>query len=182
MTASADRLAKQFASLVGSATPTELQALTDMSVPLELQENEVLLQEGFESSSLFFVLDGLLAASVSKNGETIELGYIGPGQWIGEVSMLDPGPATATVAARSHSQLLSLSRKDFDRLIEEKSTLANTVIRSLCDVLIGRLRSTGTVIFDQDLRASDPTTKTTETKAWLIRMYRQLLDLGEGAK
>ena len=177
MTALTDRDAEQLASLVASATSNELRTLSWVSTSVELRENDVLVREGDESSSIFLVIDGSLSASVSEDDETIELGAIGPGQWIGEVSMLDPGPATATVMAKSNCRLLKLGREEFDVLMRQNSALANRVIRSLCSMLIDRLRTTGKLIFAEDQPAVTASAQTAKAKAWLISAYRQLLGI-----
>lgn len=170
-----EQLTEQLGSLVGTATQAELQTLCTVSSAVDLRQNEVLLEEGRESAATFFVIEGSLTASVSGNGETVVLGEIGSGQWIGEVAVLNPGPATATVVAKSDCRLLKLGIDEFEALTKENSVLANGMIRTLCAVLIERLRMTGDMVFSEGVAESKSATE----KSVLVKAYRQLLNIRE---
>lgn len=169
--------ATQFASLVGSATQDQLTELSQVLTPRTLEPREVLVREGAESSALYFVLSGTLSASLTEQDQSIELGHIGPGEWIGEVSMIDPGPATATVTAREEAHLLQLGQDEFRKLTAANSALANALLRGLCAVLIDRLRATGDVLFDP--RAADERHggEHAHPRHWFLGAYRQLLGI-----
>lgn len=172
-----NRRVEQLGSLVGAKTPAELQLLRGISTPLDLRQGDVLVEEGRESDSVFLVVEGSLRASVSEGNETVELGEIGVNEWIGEVSILSPGPATATVVASSNCRLLKLGRTGFETLAQEDAALADGVIRSLCRVLIERLRATGALVFgDGPHRHSGG--PGTGGKPWLLKVYRKLLGIG----
>lgn len=167
----------QFASLVESATQEELKELSRMLSPRVLQPREVLVREGAESDALYFVLSGRLTASLTNEDQTVELGGIGPGEWVGEVSMIDPGPATATVTAEEETHLLRLGQEEFRKLTAANSTLANALLRSLCAVLIDRLRATGVMLFEPGLPHQPPDGASAHARSWFLGAYRQLLGI-----
>jgi uncharacterized membrane protein len=63
----------------------------------------------------FYILKSgkCLVSCPDESGKEVVLATLGPGQFFGEISLLDGGPRTATVRASENSELLSLSRPDF---------------------------------------------------------------------
>jgi CRP-like cAMP-binding protein len=79
---------------------------------------------------------------VETDHRPVVLGEIGPGKWAGEVTVLDQGPATATVAAVEASTLLALSREAFEELRARHPRIAARLVQALCRDLANRLRRT----------------------------------------
>lgn len=86
-----------------------------------------LMTEGTPGSSFMVVLEG--SADVRRNGRTIA--RLGPGAFLGEISLLDPGPRTATVVATTPVTVLDLAGKDFRRIVESEPALAMRMLREL---------------------------------------------------
>jgi CRP/FNR family transcriptional regulator, cyclic AMP receptor protein len=70
------------------------------------------------------------------DGKETILTIIGPGEFFGEMSLIDDNPRSATVVAIEPCELLSIGRRDFRRCLVENSDLAMAVMR----VLVRRLR------------------------------------------
>jgi CRP-like cAMP-binding protein len=94
------------------------------------------------SDHLYFIRAGRMRVWLEAEGQPLVLGEIGPGKWVGEVTVLDHGPATATVAAVETSTLLSLSRAAFDELRARHPRIAARLVQALCRDLANRLRRT----------------------------------------
>jgi CRP-like cAMP-binding protein len=110
---------------------------------LEIQEmiaGEVLIAEGTQDGNLFIVWSGQLDASMETPSGPAPLGQIGPGAYLGELSLLDPGPATATVTAEQGCTALRLTRDNFDRLCKEHPDVAGALIDELLRSVAERLR------------------------------------------
>lgn len=93
----------------------------------------VIAREGERGIGLFLILDG--ECSVSIGGK--ERARLGPGQFFGEIALLDGGPRTATVTAITDVRLLGLTEWVFRGLITEHSSIALKTLESIA----GRLRS-----------------------------------------
>jgi CRP-like cAMP-binding protein len=78
--------------------------------------------------------EALSQAKVVQNGRTIR--RMAPGDFFGEVSLLDPGPRTATVVADTPTVCLNLAGGDFRDILAGEPTLSLKVVR----VLARRLR------------------------------------------
>jgi uncharacterized membrane protein len=69
---------------------------------------------GEQGNDFYIVKQGkCLVSCPDESGKEVELAMLGPGQFFGEISLLDGGPRTATVRTTENSEMLSLSRADF---------------------------------------------------------------------
>jgi CRP-like cAMP-binding protein len=109
-----------------------LRAISRVTGTPAFEDGATIVAEGSTGSSLFVVLDG--GASVVKGGRT--LARLGPGEFFGEISLLDPGPRTASVVADGPTRCLDLAGKDFRQFLETEPRLAVQIAA----VLARRLR------------------------------------------
>ena len=96
--------------------PAELaQSLFAKARPVSLAASETLFVAGDEGDGCYRVEEGLLKASVAAptGGERI-LAILGPGAVVGELSMIDKGPRSASVTALRDSKLSFVGRAAFD--------------------------------------------------------------------
>ena len=94
---------------------------------LEVPEGQHLADEGEYAYDLFIIRDG--TAEVIQDGQTVA--SLGPGEFFGEMGVLERAPRNATVVAKTPMTLLTLSSWDVKRL-ESKAPEA---IRELQDVI-----------------------------------------------
>lgn len=98
-----------------------------------LESGTVLTVEGQPGKQAFLIVEG--EAAVSVGGEL--LATVGPGQFVGEMSLLDHGPCSASVTAISPMRVLVMDPRSFVTLLDNAS-MARRVARSLAE----RLRTT----------------------------------------
>jgi CRP-like cAMP-binding protein len=110
----------------------ELQMIARAAKEIEHPEGHVIAREGDRGVGFFLITDG--GAAVSIGGK--KRGRLGPGDFFGEISLLDRGPRTATVTSTSPIRLLGLTAWVFRGLIEEHPSIG---IR-LLEVVARRLR------------------------------------------
>jgi CRP-like cAMP-binding protein len=92
--------------------------------------------------SLYMVLDGELTISVEENKKAIRLGQVGPGQLLGEVSVLSGELlASSTVESKTPVKLLRLRHEKFGELIATNYEIANALLKQLVAMLADRLRA-----------------------------------------
>ncbi len=92
-----------------------------------------LIRQGEVGDDLMVIVSGQVG--VERNGARMTA--LGPGDFFGEISLIDHGPRTATVTAESPSRLLVVNHRDFHALMDEFPEVAATVLLCLAD----RLRS-----------------------------------------
>ena len=92
---------------------------------------ETIIAEGAHGDTAFLVVSGLVEVSVSKGGKTKTLGTLGPGETFGEMSLLDPGPRSATVRALGNTECTVTSYDEFIASIQENPQRAALFMRTL---------------------------------------------------
>jgi CRP-like cAMP-binding protein len=110
---------------------------------LSLDADQTLFLAGDEGDGCYRVEEGLLKASVAApNGGERILAILGPGSVVGELSMIDGAPRSASVTALRDSKLCFVSQSDFDTIGRAKPELYHHVMK----VLARRLRDTNNAL------------------------------------
>ncbi len=114
---------------------------------LELEQREyragdLLVAHGDWSDTLFFIVGGSVDVSLEAGDRRLELGRIGPGRWCGEFGLIDPAPASATVAAIDDVAVLALDGDALERLHQTAPAAASDLLVRLSLDLAHRLRQT----------------------------------------
>ena len=105
-----------------------------LTVAAELKNGAVLTRQGATGGLAYVIAKG--RAEVSRNGKMLAM--LGPGDVVGELSLIDGGPRSATVRARTDLAVLEIDGRDLNRLLKK----APSVVRKLLEALAGRLRDT----------------------------------------
>ncbi|MFT5432100.1 MAG: CRP-like cAMP-binding protein [Myxococcota bacterium] len=103
---------------------------------------DVLCREGDRAFSFFVLCDGLVEIFKDLGGDVgrEKLGQLGRGSMVGQVSLIDGKPRSATVVAKTEVLTLECSREDFDRLFNAGSPFAFKVMDQIMIHLSRRLR------------------------------------------
>ena len=123
-----------------AALPAELsQSLFAKARPLSLKADQTLFVAGDEGDGCYRVEEGLLKASIAAPaGSERILAILGPGSVVGELSMIDRGPRSASVTALRDSKLSFVGRTAFEAFGESRPDL----YRHVATLLAQRLRDT----------------------------------------
>lgn len=99
-----------------------------------------IITEGEKQSFLYFVISGSL--KVMRSGEKGEhvIATVHAGESLGEISVFDPGPASATVIPLEFSQLWRINQRELMNFIRDNSGAANQLLVALVTTLSQRLR------------------------------------------
>ena len=110
---------------------------------VELPMGEVLFYEKEPSNDMYIVLEGRVKASLfDEQGNELVLAELGPGEFIGEMGIIDQLPRSATVLAEENTKLAVLRRETFLKIIRENPDIALNVIKAL----VARLRRTDDMV------------------------------------
>jgi CRP/FNR family cyclic AMP-dependent transcriptional regulator len=115
------------APLFSELSKRHLRSIAGVTSITSFREGATILKEGSSGSSFFVILEG--AAKVVRGTRTIR--RVGPGDFFGEISLLDPGPRTASVVAVGPTLCLNLAGGDFRDMLAREPTLALKVVRVL---------------------------------------------------
>ena len=119
--------------IFAGCTKRELAIITRASKEVSHKEGTVIAREGERGIGLFLILEG--RCNVTIGGKT--KARLGPGDFFGEVALLDGGPRTATVTAMSPVRLVGITGWVFRGLLMEHPSIALRTLESVA----GRLRS-----------------------------------------
>jgi CRP/FNR family cyclic AMP-dependent transcriptional regulator len=111
----------------------ELRKLAAAVDRVEVPKGEVLMTEGTPGHDFFLIVDG--KAKVTLRGK--QLATLGPGEFLGEMALLDQGPRSATAVAQTPMELLVLTSRDFSSILEEVPVVTKKIMRGMA----GRLRT-----------------------------------------
>ena len=115
----------------------ELSSIASLAQRRRYGPREIVVQQADPGGEMFVIIAGhLKAVSAGADGRDSALSIMGPGEVCGEVSLLDGGPRSATVAALDRCELLIIRRDPFLRFLESSPRTAVELLK----VLTGRLR------------------------------------------
>jgi CRP/FNR family cyclic AMP-dependent transcriptional regulator len=87
---------------------------------------------GDATDSLYIVLSGRLKVMMSDaEGKEVILSILGPGEFFGEMGLIDDAPRSASVVTLEPCELLYLSKRDFKKCLAENFEMAMAVMRGL---------------------------------------------------
>jgi signal transduction histidine kinase len=128
----------------------DLDHLTSMAEPVSVKAGEVLIVEGSPGDSMYVVLDGELEVTKQGAQGPVLLSVRRKGEVIGEQSLLEHGPRSATVRAITECRLLKISEAAFGQVLASSPSAVTAVLRTVTS----RLRSTQSLLMQQEKMAS----------------------------
>lgn len=110
-----------------------------------------MIRQGEAQDHVYFVISGRLEVRKQGLADDIIVGVIQPGESIGEVSIFDPEPASASVRALEFSQVWKISRESLMEFITDSPVAGNTLLMGICEILCRRLRLASAQLVDAKL-------------------------------
>jgi CRP-like cAMP-binding protein len=110
----------------------ELESVAQLGVTLEIDANQVLTKEGAIGQEAFLIVSGNAHCTV---GDEMEVAELGPGDFFGEMSLLDGERRSATVVADTDMTVTVFNRGEFVRLVEISPVIATELLRALASRL-----------------------------------------------
>ena len=144
-------------SLLKDTPEQTLVKLTHQARLRDLSKGEVLVRQGEPSESLFIIRTGWVKiVAEGSGGEEVVLNQCGPGQVIGEMSLLDQRPRSNSIVALSQANLLEIKYETVVEALNEHPQLALAFLRDMSDRL--RFANTyieETIVWSQHIAAGD---------------------------
>jgi CRP/FNR family cyclic AMP-dependent transcriptional regulator len=118
--------------LFATISEEQLRMLTTMVTRRSASRNTTIMSSGDATDSLYIVLSGRLKVMMSDSeGKEVILAILGPGEFFGEMGLIDDEPRSASVVTIEPCELLSIAKRDFKRVISENAEMAMSVMRGL---------------------------------------------------
>lgn len=170
---------KLFPKITEHTSSDEVSALIKSLKFASIGENKHIIKDNQKNDALYFVMEGKLDCYIEENDKKISIGKIYPGEYIGEVSMLDEDTATSSVITETPCILYSLNRSSFNELEKEHPVISGKILRSISSILSNRLRSADKLLFDGLAGQKESNTGQKEdsidsTRDWFVKIYHHL--------
>src|SRR5215510_16258152 len=118
--------------LFSGFTEDALRMLTSMVARKSVSRSTTVMTGGDPTDSLYIVLSGRLKVMMSDaEGKEVILTILGPGEFFGEMGLIDDEPRSATVVAIEPCELLYIAKRDFKKCLAENFDMAMAVMRGL---------------------------------------------------
>ena len=118
--------------LFAMLTETQANAVADAVVKRRFKRGETIVEQGKKSNALFILLNGRARViTADGRGREVILATLQPGDHIGEMSLIDNEPHSATVRAEVQTDVLMLGRVEFARCLPENTSMAYAIMRGL---------------------------------------------------
>jgi CRP-like cAMP-binding protein len=105
----------------------DLRLIARSTEEIQVPAGKELVTQGETGREFFVIVEG--SAIVVRDGEQITT--LGPGDFFGELALLDRGPRSATVIAETPMQLLVLAQREFSGLLDEVPSLAHKLLKGM---------------------------------------------------
>ena len=117
--------------LFARCTHKELEFLASRTDEVDIKANHTLIKQGSPSDTFYVLLDGEATVNVDGNPRPA----LHTGDFFGEISMLDRGPASATVVTTTPVRAMVMSHAQFRDAVKGNDALLSTVIAAAADRL-----------------------------------------------
>ena len=118
--------------LFAMLTAAQAEAVADAIVKRRFKRGEKIVEQGKKSNALFIVLTGRARViTADARGREVILATLNPGDYIGEMSLIDNEPHSATVRAEVQTDVLMLGRVEFARCLPENTSMAYAIMKGL---------------------------------------------------
>lgn len=118
--------------LFSTLTQAQAESVAEAVVKRRYKRGEVIVEQGKKSNFLAIVLTGRARVITQDNrGREVILATMNPGDYVGEMSLIDNQPHSATVRAEVQTDVLILGRVEFARCLPENTSMAYAVMKGL---------------------------------------------------
>lgn len=118
-------------ALFSSCSDRELRKIAALADEVEVPAGHVLTVEGEPGSEFFVIAEGKAKVVIGRR----KVAALGPGAFVGEMSLLDHGPRVATVTAQSPMRLFVLDARQFSSMLNEVPFIGRKMLKGLAERL-----------------------------------------------
>jgi CRP/FNR family transcriptional regulator len=129
-------------SLFRDMDDSEINVVTKRVFEKEYKKGSTLFVEGMAGEVLYIVMEGSVELTKKTNGGSVKIGVMGPGDIVGEMSLIDSGLRTATGRTDTDSKLIVVTKKSFGEMLDSDPKIAAKMLMALLKIINKRLRLT----------------------------------------
>ena len=138
-----------YVSIFDRLDSKEINFIAEYMDVIQAVPGEIIFREGDEGDCVCFVVEGLVDVfKKSEAGEEILLSSISRGRPIGEMAVIDKSVRSASVKAQTKATLLTLSRENFDSVLEDNCQVGSKILKGISRFLSLNMRQTSSKLAD----------------------------------
>lgn len=112
-------------------SPEDLKHVAELAREEWHPQNTVIFQQGEEGDRMFVIVEGQLHVLRQANGSEQVLAQRGPGDFVGEMAIIESAPRSAALRAQTDVRLLAIDGETFKGILHERPDVSFAVMRSL---------------------------------------------------
>jgi hypothetical protein len=119
----------------------EMKAFYTVCESIYFPKGELIIEQGHPGEGLIIIREGnCVVTKVEHGGKETKLATLGPGKYVGEMSLIDDAPTSARVRAQDNVKALQIKRDRFEQFMFANDRIALRVYRTFLKTLTERLR------------------------------------------
>ena len=128
--------------LFANLSDEQLRKLAAISSVVSYTDGQIVFAQGDQGEHMYVVSEGQVGVIVNDDPQTgSSMVFLGPGQLVGEMALIDYGERSATIRCASKTATLyRIARNDFERLCAADTAIGYTVMRNMVSDLSFKLR------------------------------------------
>ena len=134
-------LALRTIPLFQELSTADLRRLADLAEERSFVDGEVISSEGEVGDELHLVLDGTVAVTRGGTGSASTVARRGPGDVVGEMSIITRKPRVASLIAEGDVRTIRIGRQEFESMIRERPDVSLAMMRVLAERLGAETRA-----------------------------------------
>jgi len=134
--------------LLKEFTPAEVRAVLDLSDPVRIPEGQTVVVQDTPGDCMFLILSGRVAVVQRRGERKVELARLGPGEFFGEIALVDEGPRSADVVAVEECLLLRVGQGAMRALAGVYPAAAFKLLVAVGRVMVARARAANAKYID----------------------------------
>jgi len=138
------------ASIFSGLTTEQLSSVLEKAVEVSFLKGDVIMTEGEEGGELFVVIEGKIQIEKhASEDSTIKIAQSAKrGMMLGEMSLVDMKPRSATVRADSDLKMVSISIESLAGIFDKDPKVLATISLNIARALSDRLRHSNDMLAD----------------------------------
>jgi CRP/FNR family transcriptional regulator, cyclic AMP receptor protein len=128
-------------SLFRDLDKNEIEVVYKRVFEQSVKKDSILFMEGARGEFLYIIIAGRVEIiKKTKGNEEMVLATMGPNEIIGEMSLIDAEPRTATARTSEDSVLIVITKQKFNEILQSDPRIAAKILMGLLKVINKRLR------------------------------------------
>jgi CRP/FNR family transcriptional regulator len=129
-------------SLFKELTDTELDVISKRIFEKVYKKGSTLFVEGMPGEVLYIVTEGSVEIYKRTKDKDVLITTVMPGDIVGEMSLIDAGPRSASGRTGADSKLVVVTKKSFNEMLDSDPGIAAKILMALLKIINKRLRIT----------------------------------------